>query len=119
MRVSVNDIKKFTVPDTSRWHLNPGILEEAKAELNCNLDLPVHIDFIGMETFTLDALANNPGPKLIVVPDWPCMSWYKPLHDYIYAEARLLPNVPHLFLDQHSNALGKFAWRNWLFYVTG
>ena len=68
-RVSLNDIKKFTVPDTSEWKLNTDFLEEAKQQLGCNEDLPITIDFLSMETFTLDSLSNNPGSKLVVIPD--------------------------------------------------
>ena len=95
------------------------ILEEAKTAVGCELDLPMTIDFLGMETFTLDSLSNNPGPKLFVIPDWPCMSWYKPLHDYVVAEAFLLSQTPDLFVDHNANALGEFAWKNWLFCTPG
>ena len=30
---------------------------------------------------------------LFVIPDWPCMAWYSPLHKLVTAEATLLPNL--------------------------
>mmetsp|Transcript_1800 Transcript_1800/g.2420 ORF Transcript_1800/g.2420 Transcript_1800/m.2420 type:complete len:341 (-) Transcript_1800:7-1029(-) len=80
LKVNVNDIKKFIVPETSDWKLNPKYLDTAKEMLNCaGENLPVIIDFIGLETFTLDNIGGENSPKLFVIPEWPCMSWYEPL----------------------------------------
>ena len=77
------------------------------------------IDFQSLETFTLDSIGGETSPKLFVIPEWPCMSWYKPLHDLVIAEAVELGNEPDLFLDENGNPLGSFAWQHWLFYVNG
>ena len=120
LKVNINDIKKFVIPDTTSWKLNPKYLVPAKEQLNCiNQNLPVFLNFQSLETFTLDSIADDKAPKLFVIPDWPCMSWYKPLHDLIIAEAVVLPKEPDLFLDANGNALGSFAWKHWLFYVKG
>jgi len=118
LKVNVNDVKKFTVPDTSSWKLNPKYLNPAKEQLNCaDQDLPVFLDFQGLETFTLDSIGDGKSSKLFVIPDWPCMSWYRPMHDLITAEAVKLADKPDLFIDENGNPLGSFAWKHWLFCV--
>ena len=101
LKVNVNDIKKFVIPDTTSWKLNLKYLKHAKEELNCDEEnLPVFLDFKSLETFTLDSISDDKSPKLFVIPDWPCMSWYKPLHDHITAEAIQLEDKPDLFIDE-------------------
>ena len=118
MKLNLNDIKKFIIPDTRDWALNVNYLEKAKMELACNNTAKdIIIDFLGLETITLDNISNDFSEKLIVVPDWPCMYWYRPLHDCVVAEAVLLPREPDLFIDSNGNPLEKFAWDNWLFYI--
>ena len=54
--------------------------------------------------------------EFLVVPDWPCMTWYVRLHEKITAEAIKLPNEEDLFIDKKNFPLGVFAWDSWLFY---
>ena len=115
LKVNVNDIKKFVIPDNSKWILNPKFLNPAKAQLNSENEPVALLDFAKLETFTLDSIGKGVTSKLFVIPDWPCMSWYKPLHDFIEAEAVQLPDKPDLFLDENGNAIGSLAWKHWLF----
>ena len=115
MKVNLNDIKKFVVPDSSEWKLNSAHVESAVDELGCAGETPVILDFRKLDTHTLDNIAYGAGPKLFIIPDWPCMAWYKPLHDLVDAEAVQLPDMPDLFLDEKGNPLGSFAWKHWLF----
>ena len=36
--------------------------------------------------------------QFVVIPDWPCMSWYERLHQEITAEAVKLPNYENTLL---------------------
>ena len=45
MKVNVNDIKKFVIPDNSGWKLNPKYLNPAKALLNCENETAKILDF--------------------------------------------------------------------------
>ena len=120
LMVNINDINNFTIPDTSSWKSNPKYLVSAKEQLNCiNENLPIFLNFQSLETFNLHSITVDKTPKLFVIPDWPCVSWYKPLHDCFIAEAVVLPKEPDLFLDANGNALGSFSWKHWLFYVKG
>jgi len=116
MKVNLNDIKKFVIPDTANWKLNPKYFDPAAEKLNCKESTPVILDFNKLDTFTLDSIAYGSSPKLFVIPDWPCMAWYKPLHDLVEAEAVRLEDEPDLFLDSNGNPVGSFAWKHWLFY---
>ena len=54
----------------------------------------------------------------VVIPDWPCAEWYKPLHQQITAEAVRMPDEEDIFIRPGENGaanMGKFAWRHWLF----
>ena len=102
---------------TSKWQVNPKYLKRAKELLNCTDEIPVLLEFDKLEAFTLDSIGYEMSPKLFIIPDWPCMSWYKPLHDLITAEAIQLSDKPDLFVDENGNPVGSFAWKHWLFYV--
>ena len=114
IKINVNDIKKFTIPDTTGWKVNPKYLDPAKAELNCNEEVPVILDFQNLDSFTLDNISNDFSPKLFILPDWPCMAWYKPMHELVVADAAALPNKPDLFIDENGNPIGSLAWKHWL-----
>ena len=119
LKVNVNDIKKFTVPDTSGWKVNKKYLNPAMALLNCKDEIPVILDFTKLEFFTLDTISNGLSPKAFIIPEWPCMGWYKPLHELIVAEAVQLEDKHDLFLDSNDNSLGCFAGKHWPFYFKG
>ena len=69
------------------------------------------IDFHSIGALVGDLMENKPlAIKFFVIPDWPCADWYKPLHDYILAEAVRLSAS-----EDYPYPLGKFAWSHWLF----
>ena len=64
----------------------------------------VMIDFNSIEALIDDVIDNKlPHIQFMVLPDWPCMAWYKRLHNEVKA----------------GKALGMFAWERWLFALDG
>ena len=60
MKVNLNDIKKFVIPDTTDWKLNPKYFKMAAAELGCENETPTVFDFIlfsKLDIFTLSNIA--------------------------------------------------------------
>ena len=108
----------MNILDTTSWSLNPEVLKLMMTELEIDgeeKDSKVVIDFQNLNPFVLEQLDSDE-MTLFVIPDWPCASWYKPLHKFIKAEAAILPEQPDLFLDPKGNPIGLLAWRCWLFY---
>ena len=117
IKVNLNDIKILHIPDTKSWKINEVYLREAIAELNA---IPkfrkVIFDIINIGALIEDILAKrNLDIQFFIVPDWPCMGWYKTLHEKILAEAVRLPRKADLFLNINSMPVGEFAWDFWLF----
>jgi hypothetical protein len=117
MQINVNDLKQLHIPDTKLWRLNPHILEEALEKLGSSTKkLEVLLDYSAIGSLVTDILQ---GKKLhircFVIPDWPCMEWYRPLHEQVTAEAVKLPSEEDLFLSEDGKPLGRFAWDHWIF----
>jgi hypothetical protein len=117
MQVNINDLKKMHIPDTRSWQLNPHVLREALEELGTLVTNPdVLLDFHAIGSLVTDIMQGRTiNVDYFVVPDWPCMEWYKPLHEYVTAEAVKLPAREDLFLSDDGQPLGRFAWDHWLF----
>ena len=80
----------------------------------------VLIDFNSIEALIEDVLEDKlPHIQFVVITEWPCMAWYKRLHNEVRAEAVKLTNKPDLFLNDKGKALGMFAWESWLFALDG
>ena len=120
LQVNLNDIKKFHVPDTRGWTLNLTDLDAAINTLGVLVrNKTVLIDFNSIEALIEDVLEDKlPHIQFVVIPEWPCMAWYKRLHNEIRAEAVKLTSKPE-FLNDKGKALGMFAWENWLFALNG
>jgi hypothetical protein len=117
IHININDCKRFYFPDTTNWVLNPSYFTDAVSTLGSTVRAEVALlNFSVLPTLVSDVLQ---GKKLafhfFVVPEWPCMDWYKPLHDNVTAEAVKLPDEPDLFLTTEGKPIGKLAWSNWLF----
>ena len=118
--VNLNDIKILHFPDTRNWKLNSKYIPDLLMQLNSSETTccPL-IDFHSIGALVGDLMENKPlAIKFFIIPDWPCADWYKPLHDYILAEAVRLPTEEDIFLsasEDYPYPLGKFAWSHWLF----
>jgi len=117
LHININDCKQFHLPNTTTWTLNPIYFRDAVSTLNSVvLCENILVNFSVLATLVSDIMQ---GKKLslqyFVVPEWPCMDWYKPLQDKITAEAVKLPNEPDLFLTEDGKPIGRLAWSNWLF----
>ena len=112
-------MKQLDILDTSTWLVKCESLEEPLDRLNLNEvdaeELELTIDFQNLETFLLNLL-NTEYEQFFIVPDLPCATWSKTLHDQVTAEAVKMPNEPDTFVDDKGNPLGNLAWDNWLFY---
>ena len=118
-QVNLNDIKKFHVPDTTIWKMERNHLEQAAAVMDVRIKNDVVlINFGAIEAVIQDILDHKiPHVQFVVIPDWPCMSWYERLHQEITAEAVKLPNDENTFVDLKERPLGLFPWDNWLFAI--
>ena len=120
MLVNLNDIKILHFPDTRNWKLNSKYIPDLLMQLNSSETTccPL-IDFHSIGALVGDLMENKPlAIKFFVIPDWPCADWYKPLHDYILAEAVRLPTEEDIFLSASKDypyPLENFAWCHWLF----
>jgi hypothetical protein len=120
LQVNINDLKEFKIPCTKGWRLLEKYFEQTVTELDAQVKNPkVLINFVGLDSIVQDIIDKRfQGFQFVVVPDWPCMTWYKRLHEEIDAEAIRLPAEEDLFVDEKGKPLGKFAWDNWLFHIT-
>ena len=113
------DLKQMKIPGTSSWTLNKQVLIEMKDELEIpgSIDnMEVFLDFLNLNPFILDNLSDD-SPSVFIIPEWPCCSWYAPLHQKIRANAIQLPDDKEdLFLDSAGRPLGLFAWKHWIFF---
>ena len=118
-KVNINDLNQMKIPDTSSWTLNKQVLIEVKDELEIpgSIDnMEVFLDFLYLSPFILDNLSDD-SPSVFIIPEWPCCSWYAPLHQKIRANAIQLPDDQEdLFLDSAGKPLGLFAWKHWIFF---
>ena len=119
IQININDMKTFQLPSTIGWSLNQKYFGDAVAELGIKVrNSNVLIDFEGIHSLVQDILDGKlSNLQFFVVPDWPCMTWYKRLHDQVTAEAIKLPKQHDLFFDEKKRPLGMFAWEHWLFSV--
>jgi hypothetical protein len=120
IHVNLNDIKSLHVPETKGWVLNPKYTNQLLQELGSQeTQLNPVINFMSIGALVTDLVAGRDlRIKFFVIPEWPCMDWYKPLHQLVEAEAVRLPRNEDLFLIANSSKpkpLGTFAWEHWLF----
>ena len=117
LKVNVNDIKILHIPDTRSWILNDVYFKDAISELGAVPKLKqVFFDIRNTGAFISDIMAGKVlDVQFFIIPDWPCMGWYKNLHEEILAEAVRLPRRADLFLNENAMPVGEFAWDFWLF----
>ena len=118
IKAHYNQLKPFSIPDTSYWILNTIYLKYALVEMGLELfkGINVVINFKNLSILTLQLL-NSDVKKVFVIPEWLCAPWYKPLHGVLKTRVRSvkLPSVPDLFTDTLGNPLGVFSYDHWLF----
>ena len=118
IKAHYNQLKPFSIPDTSYWILNITYLKNALVEMGLELfkGINVVINFKNLSILTLQLL-NSDVKKVFVIPEWLCAPWYKPLHGVLKTRVRSvkLPSVPDLFTDTLGNPLGVFSYDHWLF----
>ena len=114
-------LKKNHTPDARGCKLNSADLDTAINTLGVLIrNKTVFIDFNTIEARTEDVLENKlPHIHFVVIPEWPCMAWYKRLHDEVRAEAGKLTSKPDLFLNDKEKALEMFVWESLLFDLDG
>ena len=117
IQVNVNDMKKFSIPDTTGWRIGKKHFDEAVNELRVEVkNDEVMISFQRIDAMVQDMIDGKLDHiQFFVIPDWPCMTWYKRLHQEIEAEAIKLKKEEDVLVDGKNRPLGKFAWENWLF----
>ena len=117
IKVHIDQLKPFVIPDTSNWSVNIKYLVPALEKLGLELfqGINVVINFKGLDMLTLHLLNSN-AQKIFVIPEWHCAAWYSPLHGFLKSRiaSTKLPSDPDLFLDKFGNELGEFSWSHWL-----
>jgi hypothetical protein len=79
LKVNINDLKKFNMPDTRTWKIGDKYLKEAAEEFRVPSinNAQVMINFQAIESMIQDFLDDKlPDVEYFIIPDWPCMSWY-------------------------------------------
>ena len=117
MKVHVDQLKPFKIPDTSKWMLNVKYLVPAFELLSLELfqGINVFINFQALDTLTLQLL-NSDIKKIFVIPNWHCATWFQPVHGILKSKLLMvkLPQEQDLFLDSFGNDLGIFSWDHYL-----
>jgi len=117
MKVHIDQLKPFHIPNTSGWMLNVKYLAPALRTLNLELfqGINVFINFQDLSMLTLQLLNSNV-QKIFVIPAWCCAPWYKPIHGILKSKlfSVKLPAERDLFLDCFGNDLGTFSWDHFL-----
>ena len=117
MKVHIDQLKPFFIPDTTKWMLNLTYLKPALETLGLQLfqGINVFINFQALDTLTLQLL-NSSIQKIFVIPAWYCATWYQPIHGVLKSKLSLvrLPSERDLFLDSFGNDIGIFSWDHFL-----
>lgn len=118
MKVSINDLKLFQIPDTTHWRLNEKYLQQAKQALQIPTGQRLHIllNFKDLNRLSYLVLSKFDKGLAIVLPNWPGSLWFKPMAKQLQNKAFKFPNVPDLFVDKFGHPLGELSWENF-FYV--
>ena len=117
IKVHIDQLKPFVIPDTSKWSLNVRYLTPALHELGLELfqGINVFINVKELNTLTLQLL-NSDIRKISVIPAWCCATWYPPMHGILKSKLHSvrLPVEKDLFVDRFGNDVGIFAWDHFL-----
>ena len=119
MHVNLYAIKSLHRTNTVTWTINSKYIPQILKDLESSeTTLKLLIDFSAIGALVEDLVKGKKlNIKFCVIPEWPCMGWYKPLHDQILAEAIKLPTHEDVFLCQVGSKTfpaGQFAWDHWL-----
>ena len=81
MKVHIDQLKPFHIPNTSGWMLNIKYLAPALRTLHVELfqAINVFINCQDLSMLTLQLLNSNV-QKNFVIPAWCCAHWYKPIY---------------------------------------
>ena len=117
IKVPIDQLKPFSVPETSKWVVNVRYLTTALETLGLNLfqGINVFLNFQALDTLVLQLL-NSDVQKIFVILGWHCAMWYQLLHGVLKSKVSMvqLPAEKDLFLDSYGNDLGVFAWDHYL-----
>ena len=116
LKLNINDIKRLHIPESSQWDLNEKYFKQALEELQTEIKIrKVQIDLKSIGALISDIVEGKElNIQFFVIPDWPCMDWYKQLHDKVRAEAIKLPKEEDLFMIG-GKPVGVFAWEHLIF----